>query len=222
SWIPAGDAEAGGGAKLPEERARSGGIATGFWLGRTEVTQGQYREVMGSAPSRFSGSDLPVESVSWVDATEFCRRLGAREGRTYRLPTEVEWEYACRAGTRTAFGFGDDDTWLGEFAWYDASSGFETHPVGTRKPNAWGFYDMHGNVWEWCLDPYPGEGGVSSGPAGDAAGGSGSLRVRRGGAWYNRPVFCRSSRRDFDRENRRDAGTGFRIVWEVEQGGPGA
>jgi formylglycine-generating enzyme required for sulfatase activity len=122
-------------------------ITKGFYMGAFEVTQGQYQQVMGTNPSYFKGANLPVEQVSWDDAVEFCKKLSQKEGKTYRLPTEAEWEYACRAGTTTKFSFGDDESQLGEYAWYGKNSGMKTHPVGKKKPNAWGLFDMHGNVW---------------------------------------------------------------------------
>src|SRR5262249_24141391 len=131
-------------------------ISQPFYLGQYAVTQGQWQAVMGSNPSQFTGDpNRPVETVSWEDVQEFIRRLHAREGgATYRLPTEAEWEYAARAGSTTAYGFGDDPRQLSEYAWYSENAGRQTHPVGQLKPNAWGLYDMHGNVWEWVQDWY--------------------------------------------------------------------
>jgi formylglycine-generating enzyme required for sulfatase activity len=163
-----------------------------FWMGKTEVTRGQWKRVMKTTPwgdsAGMSDDDLPVVGVSWDEATDFCRRLTARDRSTpalqknevYRLPTEAEWEYACRAGTTTKFSFGDDDSQLGDFGWFvGGNSGGSTHPVGTKKPNSWGLHDMHGNVWEWCSDWY-GEtltGGVD--PVGPS---TGIDRVLRGGS----------------------------------------
>ena len=166
-----------------------------FYLGVYEVTQEQYERVMGTNPSAFKGAQNPVESVSWEDAVEFCRKLSAlpeekAAGHVYRLPREAEWEYACRAGTTTAYSFGDDENQLGVYAWYNKNSGKTTHPVGQGKPNAWGLYDMHGNVWEWCQDWY------DDLPSGNATGPStGSGRVLRGGSWYDDSGDCRSADR---------------------------
>lgn len=213
--IPAGEFLMGSSSYSRETAVHSVTLGADYWIGQHEVTQDEYRHVMGTSPAGFQGGARPVERVSWEDASEFCRRLGAQEQKTYRLPTEAEWEYACRAGSRAAFCYGDDDTRLGEFAWYDASAGAKTHPVGSRKPNAWGIYDMHGNVWEWCQDWY-GDDFYSTGPSTDPKGPStGEYRVLRGGCWYNRPVFCRSARRDFNRPDYRDDGIGFRVVLQV-------
>ena len=169
-----------------------------FMIGVHEVTQEQYEQVMGINPSDFRGSNNPVENVSWEDAVEFCRELSAlpsekAAGHVYRLPTEAEWEYACRAGTTTAYNFGDDDSELGDYAWIRENSGRTTHPVGGKKPNAWGLYDMHGNVWEWCQDWYKAyPRGTVTDPTGAT---SGSLRVTRGGCWCSAAGGVRSAER---------------------------
>jgi len=156
-------------------------ITKPFYMGVTEVTQAQYEAVMGTNPSKFTGPTNPVDSVTWDEAVEFCRRLSEKTGKTVRLPTEAEWEYACRAGTRTRYSFGDAESVLGDYAWWGSNSGGKTHPVGQKKPNAWGLYDMHGNVYEWCADWFGSyASGVSTDPQGAASGG---LRVLRGGAW---------------------------------------
>jgi formylglycine-generating enzyme required for sulfatase activity len=178
-----------------------------FYLGMTQVTQAQYEKVIGENPSHFQGSEVsgrdssefPVEWVSWEDALKFCEKLSSlpeekAAGRVYRLPTEAEWEYACRAGSSTAYFFGDDEESLCDHAWYYRNSGERTHPVALKKPNAWGLYDMHGNVFEWCSDwfayHYP-EGAVSD-PSGPN---EGSSRVIRGGSWGVGALSCRSSKR---------------------------
>jgi formylglycine-generating enzyme required for sulfatase activity len=158
-------------------------ISKPFYLGVTEVTQAQYQAIMGKNPSWFKGATKPVDGVSWNDATEFCKRLSQKTHQTVRLPTDAEWECACRAGVQTAYSFGDDPSALGDYAWNYSNSGGTTHPVGQKKPNAWGLYDMHGNVWEWCADWF----GVDpKGPATDPPGpATGTLRVQRGGSVGN-------------------------------------
>jgi formylglycine-generating enzyme required for sulfatase activity len=156
-------------------------ISKPFYMGVTEVTQAQYEAVMGTNPSHFKGATNPVENVSWNDATEFCKKLSEKTRQVVRLPTEAEWEYACRAGTQTAYSFGDDPSALGDYAWWDGDIPLTTHPVGQKKPNACALYDMHGNVWEWCADWY---GGYPKGPATDPSGpATGGRRVMRGGSW---------------------------------------
>ena len=184
-----------------------------FELGVYEVTQEQYEAVMGTNPSRFKGSQNPVEQVSWDDAVEFCRKLSElpaekKAGYVYRLPTEAEWEYACRAGTTTEYSYGDSDSKLGAYGWYEGNSGRTTHPVGKKKPNAWGLYDMHGNVWEWCQDWY---GNYPSGSVTDPTGpASGDDRVLRGGSFLYRSSLARSALRNSARPDSRSYSFGFR------------
>jgi formylglycine-generating enzyme required for sulfatase activity len=186
-----------------------------YELGVYEVTQEQYERVMGINRSEFKGSTNPVEQVSWVDAVAFCEKLSSlpeerSAGRVYRLPTEAEWEYACRAGTTTAYSFGDDESSLGEYAWYGSNSGRKTHPVGLKQPNPWGLYDMHGNVWEWCSDwygDYPND--AVTDPKGPP---SGSARVDRGGCWYYTAENCRSAYRRRAYPSYRDDQLGFRVT----------
>ena len=183
-----------------------------FYMGKYEVTQEQYEAVMGADPSHFKGARNPVEQVSWNDAQEFSRKVSRRTGKTVRLPTEAEWEYACRAGSRTPFCSGDSDNQLGEYAWYRENSGTETHAVGTKKPNAWGLYDMHGNVCEWCLDWYDSDYYKNS-PMNDPTGPwAGTARVLRGGSWLFTPGECRSALRYGDDPARTNAIRGFRVV----------
>ncbi len=186
-----------------------------FYIGVYEVTNAEWRRVMGSVPSQWKDDERPVEKVSWDDANEFCRRLSEMPeekdaGRIYRLPTEAEWEYACRAGSTTEYSFGDDESLLGDFAWFDGNAGSQTHPVGQKRPNAWGLYDMHGNVWEWCSDgwaDYP-RGSVT-----DPKGWSWSSgRVVRGGSWYDSARFCRSSCRPGSVPSFRSNDLGFRLA----------
>jgi len=194
-------------------------IARPFYLGKYEVTQAQWQAVMGNNPSSFKGdAKLPVETVSWEDCQQFCQRLnerlaGAGHGVRVRLPTEAEWEYACRAGSTGRFCFGDSDGQLGDYAWYGGNGGNQTHPVGRKKPNAFGLYDMHGNVWEWCEDWYHSSysGAVDDGSAW-TAGGELSARVLRGGSWFNNPAYCRCAYRYGDRPADRGVDVGFRVA----------
>jgi formylglycine-generating enzyme required for sulfatase activity len=208
----------------PQHRVQ---IARPFYLGATEVTQGQYRAVTGENPSSFKGSDdLPVEQVSWNDAIAFCNKLSEREGlkpyylgggaqsggEGYRLPTEAEWEYACRAGATTRFSFGDADTSFGEYAWFDGNSASKTHPVGQKRPNAWGLFDMHGNVWEWCWDGYD-EKYYATSPGVDPPGPSGAAdRVNRGGCWDYYPQVGRAANRHGYAPGCRDFDLGLRVA----------
>ncbi len=131
----------------------------GFRIGVTEVTQKQWRLIMGTNPAFFMGDDLPVERITWPEAVEFCQRLSEQEKKAYRLPTEAEWEYACRAGTASVYYSGENEAALDEAGWYLGNSGNQSHPVGLKQPNLWGLYDMHGNVSEWCADRPGGERG---------------------------------------------------------------
>ena len=187
-------------------------ITKPFYIGVHEVTQEQYVKVMDNNRSRFPGPDLPVEMISWEDAKEFCYRLSENEGVTYRLPTEAEWEYACRGGSVTDFFWGNDFDEI--YAWYYENSDRQTHPVGRKEPNAWGLHDMLGNVGEFCEDfwgDYPD--GESVDPKGPE---SGFARVVRGGSWNYRPVHLRVFCRFEYPPDRRNTFTGFRVVREVE------
>jgi len=204
-------------------------ITRAYLMSATEVTQAQWEQVMGGNPSARKGADLPVEKVTWYDAVSFCNKLSAKEGLRpayrisgkdvtwdesadgYRLPTEAEWEYACRAGTTTAYNTGSDEAALERAGWYSGNSGGDTtHPVGQKAANAWGLHDMHGNVWEWCWDWFGDYGEVgNSDPHGPS---SGSYRVLRGGSGINDAGPCRTANR-----YRNDASSvfghlGFRVV----------
>ncbi len=190
-------------------------ITKTFYLGKTEVTQAQWVAVMGSNPSKFKGRNNPVEMVSWEDVQRFIRLLNRKEGGNhYRLPTEAEWEYACRAGTTTAYFFGDDAGMMPQYAWYWDNSGERTHPVGLKRPNPWGLYDMHGNVWEWCRDWYD-QNYYSNSPSTDPTGPStGRFRVARGGGWVSFAGYLRSAIRYSDSPGVRGDGLGFRLLRE--------
>jgi formylglycine-generating enzyme required for sulfatase activity len=188
-------------------------IKNSFYIGKYPVTQKQWEKVMGSNPSNFKGKDRPVESVSWNDVQEFIKKLNEKESPgKYRLPSESEWEYVCRAGITTRYAFGDDESKLGDHAWYDTNSGFQTHPVGQKKPNSWGLYDMHGNIWELCQDKWhPDYDGAP--PDGSAwEGGSSSIRVFRGGSWLNLAGVCRSAYRNRSGPGNRYDYLGFRVL----------
>jgi formylglycine-generating enzyme required for sulfatase activity/serine/threonine protein kinase len=191
-------------------------IAKPFYLQVTEVTQQQFETVMGINMSAFRGPTNPVENVSWYEAVSFCRKVTQVTGRTVRLPTEAEWEYACRAGKTTRFHFGEDRALLGDHAWHILNSDGRTHPVGKKKPNPLGLYDMHGNVWEWCSDWYSDKtyiGAASTDPQGPA---SGTDRVIRGGSWFCQPDVPRSASRFKLWPISRFFNVGFRVLVEAK------
>jgi formylglycine-generating enzyme required for sulfatase activity len=178
-----------------DERQHRVTLSQGFWLGKYEVTQAQWQSVMGSNPSSFKGPHNPVDTVSWDDCQAFIRKLNGQAGVSSRLPTASEWEYACRAGTTTAYGFGANATNVDAYAWFGENSGDTTHPVGRKQANAWGLHDMHGNLWEWCRDWY---GAYPSGAVTDPAGpDTGSARVMRGGSYGGLARRSRSAYRSF-------------------------
>jgi formylglycine-generating enzyme required for sulfatase activity len=188
-------------------------ISRGFEMGKYEVTQAQWQAVMRHNPSGFVGPTRPVESVSWDAVQEFIKRLNEMdEEYLYRLPTEAEWEYACRAGSTTEYHFGNDAGQLEKYAWYADNAGGETHPVGQREPNKWGLYDMHGNVWEWVQDEWHGnyEGAPKDGSPWED--GSGSSRVDRGGSWNYFARLCRSAYRVNNSPDARYDNLGLRLV----------
>lgn len=193
-------------------------VSGGFWLAETPCTQAQWQAVMGENPSHFKGDNLPVDSVNWDDCIGFCDRLNQSIPDLFaRLPSEAEWEYACRAGTTSPFNNGmfwttpdDIHAALEPVGWYDRNSGDETHPVKLKQANAWGLYDMHGNVWEWCQDWY---GSYSVGTVTDPAGPArGEDRVVRGGCCWNQAGPCRSAFRLWRHPSIRFQGLGFRLA----------
>jgi formylglycine-generating enzyme required for sulfatase activity len=187
-----------------------------FAIGKYPVTQAQYEAVMGTNPSKFQNNPQnPVERVSWNNAQAFCQKLSQITGKTYRLPTEAEWEYACRAGTTTRYYFGDDANRLGDYAWYRGNSQDKTHPVGQKKPNAWGLYDMSGNVWEWCEDNWHDNyiGAPTDGSAWLINNDNRShLKCLRGGSWFSNPSYCRSASRYWFIPGIDDFYYGFRVA----------
>lgn len=226
-------AYSGGSDEKPVHRVT---ISKDFLMSKYEVTQKQYEAVMETNPSYFKGENLPVERVSWYDAIEFCNKLSDMEGlercysgsgtniicnwnaNGYRLPTEAEWEYACKAGTTKDFYSGNlinqfcipIDANLNRIGWYCGNSGKNTHPVGEKEPNAFGLYDMSGNVWEWCWDWF---GSYSSDAVKDPKGtNNGEYRVLRGGSWESIGIFCRSSFRYNNGPDDRNYYIGFRLT----------
>ena len=196
-------------------------LTKGFWLLETEVTQALWQAVMGENPSRFKGETLPVERISWEDCAAFVSKLNeggfAPSGTTFDFPTEAEWEYACRAGTRTIYSFGDEFSWekansgggVATGVPKDAESPRQTTPVKSYSPNAWGFYDMHGNVWEWCKDWYE---GYPDEHVTDPIGLNNDARATRGGAWLFNAAGCRSASRDAWEPDYRGSHIGFRLA----------
>jgi formylglycine-generating enzyme required for sulfatase activity len=211
--IPAGTFQMGSTNEADAERpVHTVRISKPFYLGIHEVTQGQWEAVMGNNPSLFKGdANRPVESVSWGEVLKFIDQLNAREsGTKYRLPTEAEWEYAARAGSATAYSFGDDSSQLGKYAWFGGNADGTTHPVGKLRPNAWGLYDMHGNVWEWVQDWY---GKYTAETVTDPQGPAwGSDRVIRGGSWLHDAGACRSACRFDVAPGYRSDRHGFRLL----------
>ena len=198
----------------PQHKVR---ITKPFYMGKYPVTQEEWERLMGNNPSSFikAGKRAPVEKVSWNDCQEFIKKLNQKEGKTYRLPTEAEWEYSSRggdSGSSTIYTYGDDANKLGDYAWYNSNSGGTTHPVGQKKPNSLGLYDIMGNVWEWCGDWYDGKyykNSPSADPKGADKGGS---RVLRGGSWGSFARSGRLSDRGISNPDGRDVNCGFRLV----------
>ncbi|MBM4003944.1 MAG: formylglycine-generating enzyme family protein [Planctomycetes bacterium] len=242
--IPAGQFKMGSPKKregVPDETQHDVIISKPFYIGAFEVTQGEWKKMMGSNPSYFQGDKLtarrvqsgrplkidsgryPVESISWTDAVEFCKKLSEMEaekkaGRVYRLPTEAEWEYACRAGSQHDYAFGEKPETLPKNEWVQSNSEGQAHPVGEKKANAWGLFDVHGNVREWCedlLDVYPTQ--EVKDPRGPKANLSGN-RVNRGGSWNDAPAMCRVALRSSALPDDRNNRIGLRIVADATEG----
>jgi sulfatase modifying factor 1 len=223
-----GSAESGPNDEKPVRQVK---ISRDYWMGTCEITQAQWRFLMGTDPSKFKGDDLPVEMVSWHEAAEFCRKLTDREreegrlpdGYVYRLPTEAEWEYAARGGIKGQ-GFkypGSNDP--EDVAWHYPGSADETHPVSTKRPNELGLYDMSGNVWEWCLDWYARD-YYAKAPKTDPMNnnhGDKTYRVCRGGSWGLYPTHCRSANRGGGTPAGRFYSYGFRVVLAHSVDDPG-
>ena len=184
----------------------------GFWMGKCEVTQAQWEAVMGSNPSNYTYPDHPVERISWHQATEFCRKLSVQTGMKFALPSEAQWEYACRAGSPGERFFGDSENNIADYAWYAGNSKGQHHAVGTRKPNAWGLYDTYGNVWEWCQDSMQNNyrGAPANGDAWVLRGAT--YRVIRGGYWGDAAKYCRSAYRHRFLSDKSKKNIGFRIA----------
>ena len=234
-WCPPGEFVMGSPRTEPDRDSNEGQVEVkltkGFWLGKYTVTQGEWERVMGTTPweRRFyveQGPQFPATYVNWYDATDFVAKLTPQErqvgrlpaGWRYTLPTEAQWEFACRAGTQTAYSFGDDTSRLSDYGWFggddgDGNAEWGAQEVGLKKPNAWGLHDLHGNVFEWCRDWYHRElsGGVDPEPATEAP-----VRVMRGGSWLSHARFSRSADREWLGMDTRCNDCGFRVVRSCE------
>jgi formylglycine-generating enzyme required for sulfatase activity len=189
-------------------------LTTGFWMGVHQLTQRQWHLVMGDTPSHFSGPSCPVETITWSRSKECCAQLGKRLGGRFRLPSEAEWEYACRAGTYSAYHSGNDEAALARAGWYVKNSEGRTMPVGQLTPNAWGLYDMHGSVYEWCADrfrTYTAE--AVTNPFGRET----DSHCIRGGYWGRPPLSCRSAYRDGYVRGAQASIAGFRVVRDLDR-----
>ncbi len=201
--------EDGGNNELPPHKVC---INRPFYLGVMEVTQTQWVAIMGENPSKFKGRNNPVDNVSWDDVQRFISILNKKEGRHYRLPSEAEWEYAARAGSESAYSYGDDEVNLGQYAWYRDNANSRTHPVGQKRPNRWGFYDMYGNVNEWVQDRW--HDNYNDAPSDGSAWESGKSprRMLRGGSWFYGARFLRSAHRSSYWIGHSISLNGFRLV----------
>lgn len=210
-FVEGGTFEMGSNSGESDEKPVHSVTVSSYYIGRTEVTQAEWRKVMGSNPSSFSGCDnCPVENVSWNDVQKFIEKLNSQTDQNYRLPTEAEWEYAARGGNMgKGYTYSGSDN-IADVAWYKDNSGSKTHPVAQKKANELGLFDMSGNVWEWCSDWY---GSYGSGPVRDPAGAdSGVYRVFRGCSWFDSPAYCRSAYRGSNWPSYRDDRLGFRLA----------
>ena len=224
-YIPAGSFAMGGdekyGGEDDERPVHKVTITKGFYLSATEITQKQWQSIMGEpAPCRFEGDNLPVENVNWNDCMDFVKKINLIHGKqVFRLPTEAEWEYACRANGKFKYCFGNDSDRIDEYAWHCGNSDDRTHPVGRKTANNFGLYDMHANVWEWCLDNYvPYEPQTAVDPRGPVSNSApGDKKVIRGGGWFNSKSSCTSSNRDAVSEGKRSSDIGFRLLMIDEE-----
>lgn len=213
-WM--GSRESEPGHRPDEEPFRRVAVLRPFLLGRCEVTQAQWQAVMGENPSWYKGANLPVNRVSLRDCQEFCKRLSRQVHMRVRLPSETEWEYACRAESQTAYCFGESPSELERYAWYAGHAPRQPSPVQQKAPNAWGLFDMYGNVWEWCADPYRPRFVDSSINEVSTAPGGGELAVLRGGSWFHGAEFCRSARRFARIPEMRSGYIGLRLAADIE------
>ncbi len=228
AWIPPGSFLMGSPQEEPEreedETLHEVTLCQGFYLGIHAVTQAQWQAVMGDNPSRFKGKNRPVEGVSWEDCQAFLTKLSAREGKRFGLPSESEWEYACRAGTTTPFHFGetlstDQANYNGNYLYNGVEKGIDrkqTTVVGSFPPNAWGLFDLHGNVWEWCQDEYRLYEDFNTMDVLETENIEENARVLRGGSWNRIPGFCRSALRSWDAPSDRINGNGFRVAFRLD------
>lgn len=228
-YIPAGEFDMGSPAdelkRDDDEGQHHIKLTKPFYMGKFEVTQMQYRVIMNDNKSEFGGDNLPVENVNWYEAGRFLKKLSEKTNLKFRLPTEAEWEYACRAGTTTPFNVGD--TLDSDLANYNAKDPYadgivgpylkHTTDVGSYAPNAFGLYDMHGNVWEWCYDRYDKDYYKKTQPIDPQGSSDGKERVIRGGAWNEKPYKCRSADRNHRRPGHNQKHIGFRVVLDIEE-----
>jgi formylglycine-generating enzyme required for sulfatase activity len=216
SFMMGSTPDVGDSDEIPQHRVT---FSLPFLLGKYEVTQEQWTQIMGDNPSHFKGPKLPVDSVSWNDCQRFLEKLEAKIGRRLTLPTEAQWEFACRADTKTRWNFGDKTDEAANYAWFDKNAQGTTHPVGEKKPNAFGAYDLHGNVAEWCSDwyspTYPKR--ELTDPKGPA---SGDARVTRGGAWGDQVSSTRSACRSANGPRGSSESIGFRCVMQLKELSP--